>query len=107
MEVTWEICDGYVGGSRPQTTEVPDDELSECETEDEREGHLKRIIDSTKFGLSLGLIVNAGHGLTYKNTKPIAEIKGIEELNIGHSIISRAVLVGLERAVKEMLELVR
>ncbi|NJK35111.1 MAG: pyridoxine 5'-phosphate synthase [Oscillatoriales cyanobacterium SM2_2_1] len=50
----------------------------------------------------LGLRVNAGHGLTYWNTAPVAQISGMEELNIGHSIISRAVLVGLERAVREM-----
>jgi pyridoxine 5-phosphate synthase len=49
-----------------------------------------------------GLRVNAGHGLTYQNVYPIAQIPGIEELNIGHSLISRAVLVGLDRAVREM-----
>lgn len=46
MEVTWEICDGYVGGSRPQTTEVPDDELSECETEDEREALINSYVQT-------------------------------------------------------------
>jgi len=56
----------------------------------------------TKQALELGLRVNAGHGLTYWNVYPVACIEGIEELNIGHSIISRAVLVGLERAVKEI-----
>lgn len=54
--------------------------------------------------LDLGLRVNAGHGLTYWNVKPVAKLAGMEELNIGHSIISRAVLVGLERAVREMIE---
>lgn len=52
--------------------------------------------------IGLGLRVNAGHGLTYQNVYPIAQIPGIEELNIGHSLISRAVLVGLDRAVREM-----
>ena len=52
--------------------------------------------------LSLGLQVNAGHGLTYWNVYPVAGLPGMEELNIGHSIISRAVLVGMERAVREM-----
>lgn len=56
----------------------------------------------TKNALDLGLRVNAGHGLTYWNVYAVACIEGMEELNIGHSIISRAVLVGLERAVKEM-----
>jgi len=50
----------------------------------------------------LGLRVNAGHGLTYQNVYRLAQLEGIEELNIGHSIISRAVLVGMERAVREM-----
>ena len=49
----------------------------------------------------------AGHGLTYFNIGPVASIRTIEELNIGHSIISRASLVGLERAVREMVELLR
>lgn len=51
---------------------------------------------------ALGLRVNAGHGLTYQNVQPIAQLEGIEELNIGHSIISRSILVGLDRAVREM-----
>ncbi|NJN31688.1 MAG: pyridoxine 5'-phosphate synthase [Synechococcales cyanobacterium RM1_1_8] len=57
--------------------------------------------------IALGLRVNAGHGLTYWNTYPIAQLPGMEELNIGHSIISRAVLVGLERAVREMKQVIR
>ncbi|NJM56364.1 MAG: pyridoxine 5'-phosphate synthase [Synechococcales cyanobacterium RU_4_20] len=52
--------------------------------------------------IALNLRVNAGHGLTYWNTRSVAQLPGMEELNIGHSIISRAVLVGLERAVREM-----
>ncbi len=68
---------------------------------------LKKIKDMTQYAQSLGLIVNAGHGLKYHNTKPIARIPGIEELNIGHSIISYAVFVGLETAVKEMIQIVK
>ena len=49
----------------------------------------------------------AGHGLTYRNIDPIARIEEIEELNIGHSIIARAAIVGIERAVREMIELMR
>ncbi len=56
--------------------------------------------------LALGMRVNAGHGLTYWNTYPVAQLPGMEELNIGHSIISRAVLVGLERAVREMKQVI-
>lgn len=54
-----------------------------------------------------GIEVNAGHGLNYENTRAVAKLKAIHELNIGHSIISRAVFVGLGKAVKEMVELAR
>lgn len=57
--------------------------------------------------LDLGLRVNAGHGLTYWNIQPVAQLPGMEELNIGHTIISRAVLVGIERAVREMQQAIR
>jgi len=67
---------------------------------------LQKIIDAAKLAASLGLHVGAGHGLDYRNVQAIARIPEIEELNIGHSIISRAALVGLERAVKEMKSLV-
>jgi len=67
---------------------------------------LKKIKNMAHYAQSLGLTVNAGHGLKYHNTKTIACIPGIEELNIGHSIISRAIFVGLESAVKEMAKLV-
>lgn len=69
-------------------------------------GELNRIKESVHLALDLGLILNAGHGLDYKNVMPIAGINGINELNIGFSIISRAVLVGLDRAVREMKELI-
>lgn len=58
------------------------------------------------FALDKGLVVNAGHGLNYYNVSRVANIKGIEELNIGYSIICRAVMIGLSRAVKEMKELI-
>ena len=60
-----------------------------------------------KLAQSLGLKVNAGHGLNYENVKRMHEIEGLYELNIGHSIISRAVFVGLTQAVKEMKDLVK
>lgn len=67
-----------------------------------QERELVALQQGTKQAIALGLRVNAGHGLTYWNVYPVACIAGMEELNIGHSIISRAVLVGLERAVREM-----
>jgi pyridoxine 5-phosphate synthase len=71
-----------------------------------RDKELRRLRDSAEMALGLGLVLNAGHGLDYKNVKPVAEIKGMNELNIGFSIIARAVFVGLEAAVKEMKELI-
>lgn len=64
------------------------------------------LAEGCRRSLELGLRVNAGHGLTYWNTRAIAALPGMEELNIGHTIISRAVLVGLERAVREMKALI-
>ncbi|MCX7910448.1 MAG: pyridoxine 5'-phosphate synthase [Endomicrobia bacterium] len=68
---------------------------------------LERIKNVSKIVLQQNLILNAGHGLDYNNVKPIAEIEGINTLNIGFSIISRAVFVGLKQAVEEMLKLIR
>jgi len=67
-----------------------------------QENALKQIVRAAKFAASLGLFVNAGHGLNYLNVGPIARIPKMKELNIGHSIIARATLVGMERAVREM-----
>ncbi|MEA3328618.1 MAG: pyridoxine 5'-phosphate synthase [Candidatus Omnitrophota bacterium] len=67
---------------------------------------LTDLIKAKDLAVEKKLIVAAGHGLNYQNVKRITEINGIEELNIGHSIISRAVFVGLDRAVREMLELI-
>ena len=70
------------------------------------ERELEAISNAAKIGRKLGLMVNAGHGLNYINVRKIAAIKEIEDLNIGHSIISRSVFTGLENAVKEMLALI-
>lgn len=64
---------------------------------------LDTIKKMTEFAQGLGMTVNAGHGLKYDNVRAIARIPGIAELNIGHAIISRAVFVGLETAVREMI----
>jgi len=68
---------------------------------------LERIKEAALLAKSLKLEVHAGHGLDYKNVSPLVRISEIEEFSIGHSIVARAVLVGMERAVREMLELVR
>ncbi|MFO7894786.1 MAG: pyridoxine 5'-phosphate synthase [Longimicrobiales bacterium] len=68
---------------------------------------LDRLRRAAALGRSLGLDVHAGHGLTYENVAPVAAIREIEELNIGHSVVSRAVFVGLESAVREMRAILR
>ena len=70
--------------------------------EADRKQELAVLEKGCKLAIAAGLRVNAGHGLTYANVYPVACLEGMEELNIGHTIISRAVLVGLERAVREM-----
>ena len=74
-------------------------------TEKAIERELKSIVEMAKYARELGLRVNAGHGLNYRNVSPIASIPEIEDLNIGHSIISYSVFVGIERAVREMIAL--
>ena len=74
---------------------------------DARSRELEAIRNAVILGNRLGLVVHAGHGLNYLNIIPMLSIQGIEEFNIGHSIIARAVLVGLDRAVREMVELIR
>lgn len=68
---------------------------------------IEALRDSARRAADLGLAVHAGHGLTVKNVAPVAGIAEIEELNIGHSIIGRAVFIGLDRAVREMHEAMR
>ena len=75
--------------------------------EDARAEQLERVAGAAAAAAKQGLEVLAGHGLTYQNVGPIAAIPTIAELNIGHSIVARAVLVGMERAVREMLALLR
>ena len=71
----------------------------------EQVAELARIKKAVKYALSLGLVVNAGHGLNIDNVHLIAEIPGLEELNIGHAIVARAIFIGWENAVKEMRNL--
>lgn len=73
----------------------------------EVESQLARLKRAAVLGRESGVAVHAGHGLTYENVVPVAAIPEIEELNIGHSVVSRAILVGMERAVREMAQLVR
>ncbi|HAO73118.1 MAG TPA: pyridoxine 5'-phosphate synthase, partial [Planctomycetaceae bacterium] len=67
---------------------------------------LQLLARAATFVHQAGLILNAGHGLTYRNVTPVAELEGMEELNIGHSIVARAVFVGMAEAVREMKDLI-
>jgi pyridoxine 5-phosphate synthase len=73
----------------------------------EEDNHFKAIFNTVKIASKLNLGINAGHGLDYWNIKKLLEIEEIEEFNIGHSIIARAVMVGMERAVKDMVEIIK
>ncbi|AFP85147.1 pyridoxine 5'-phosphate synthase [secondary endosymbiont of Ctenarytaina eucalypti] len=79
---------------------------AEALDENSRTAECARISQAAEYGVTLGLKVNAGHGLDYHNVKPVAFLSPIQELNIGHAIISRAVIVGLTSAVREMKHLI-
>jgi len=76
-------------------------------TEEEQFDELERIRGAAKHAKKLGLGVNAGHGLNYQNMKIFRELEDIDEVSIGHSIIARALIVGIDEAVKEMIRLIR
>lgn len=80
-----------------------------CDARNDRDRarELGRILDAAKAATKLGLRVAAGHGLNYENVRPIVAIPEITELNIGHSIVGRAVLVGMDRAVRDMIDLMK
>jgi pyridoxine 5-phosphate synthase len=80
---------------------------SEAANDRAREAALRKLTDSARLGRKLGLAVHAGHGLDYQNVGPIAAMSELSELNIGHAIVARAMLVGMERAVREMVEAMR
>ncbi|MGF1738988.1 pyridoxine 5'-phosphate synthase [Photobacterium satsumensis] len=77
---------------------------ADAETEEEQQAELKKIAAAASYADDQGIKVNAGHGLTYHNVKPIAALPELYELNIGHSIIGRAVFDGLDKAVADMRE---
>ncbi len=86
--------------------EIHTGEYADAKSTRQSEFHLKRIKAMASFGRSLGIVVNAGHGLDYTNIHRVAAIRDIEEVSIGHAVIVRALEVGLENAVKEMVDLV-
>jgi pyridoxine 5-phosphate synthase len=77
-----------------------------AKTEKATQKQVLELMAGRDFAIENGLIVHAGHGLTYRNIAPVARMDGLDEFNIGHSIISRAVLVGMRQATREMIELI-
>ncbi len=85
--------------------EIHTGRYSDAISEDEEEKEFQMIADSVQEANQSGLRVNAGHGLNYVNTRKIAALPEIEELSIGHAVMARAIFVGLDQAVREMLAL--
>jgi pyridoxine 5-phosphate synthase len=88
-----------------RAVEIQTARYSESRGDSSRE--LNALREAAAFAREQGLHVHLGHGLNYVNVRPVARLGGVEELNIGHSIVARAVLVGMERAVREMKEAIR
>lgn len=91
-----------VVATQARFVELHTGQYAEAKDDQSRSKELETLAAGCEQALVSGLRVNAGHGLTYWNVYPVANLVGMEELNIGHTIISRAVLVGMERAVREM-----
>lgn len=90
-----------------QRVELHTGRYCDARTDAERARELSRLLDVAKAARKLGLEVAAGHGLNYQNVQAVARVQEISELNIGHAIVARAVLCGMERAVRDMLELMK
>jgi len=87
--------------------EIHTGHYAEARTQHQAEEQFSRVVAAAREARNLNLEVSAGHGLTYYNIKPFSGISEISEYSIGHSIISRAILVGMDRAVREMLDLIQ
>ena len=89
-----------------EAVELHTGNYAEARTDEERRTSLEALARAGARARAAGLVLNAGHGLTYRNVVPVARIEGMHELNIGHSIVARAVFVGFTQAVREMKALV-
>ncbi len=94
-------------GCGADVVEIHTGSYSEARSEAQFEERFRRIVDAVKCAAGLNMGINAGHGLNYTNIRRFESLKEIDEFSIGHSIVSRAVMVGFERAVKEMFELIK
>lgn len=91
---------------RTDAVELHTGEYALASSETAQAAQLARLADAGRQVIAAGLTLHAGHGLTYRNVKPIAAIPHMTELNIGHSIVARAIMVGFELAVREMKQLI-
>ncbi len=89
-----------------QYVELHTGKYANARDEKQNNEQLEELVEGVNIARGLGLRVNAGHGLTYKNIGPVVELMDVEELHIGHSIVSRAIFVGIKKAVQEMKELI-
>jgi pyridoxine 5-phosphate synthase len=89
-----------------EAVELHTGQYATAEGAEAQAAQLAKLQSAAEKVRSLGLVLHAGHGLTYRNVKPIAAIEGMSELNIGHSIVARAIMVGFEQAVREMKSLI-
>lgn len=106
IEPDIEQIDAAVGISA-DVVEIHTGKFANAKTEDEMFDELDRIRIAVKHAKKLGLGVNAGHGLDYNNVKDFMEIDGVDEVSIGHAVISYSLFVGLENAIKEMQTLLK
>ncbi|UKL13254.1 pyridoxine 5'-phosphate synthase [Dissulfurimicrobium hydrothermale] len=93
--------------TRAECVEIHTGRYADAPDHETEEREFERIANAARFAYDVGLRVHAGHGLNYRNTARLCQLSEIAEFSIGHSIIARAVLVGLEKAVKEMLSIVK
>jgi pyridoxine 5-phosphate synthase len=92
---------------RVRAVEIQTARYAEAKTPADRQRELDALRQAAEFACERGLHVHMGHGLNYQNVQAITAIRGVEELNIGHSIVSRAVLVGMTQAVRDMKDAIR
>jgi len=94
------------GRLKVDAVELHTGRYAEAGREAQQRAELEKLQQMGRLVRELGMTLHAGHGLTYRNVRPVAAIEGMHELNIGHSIIARAIMVGLQQAVREMKQLV-
>lgn len=87
--------------------EIHTGRYANAKLQSDQDAEFENIVNTCKIAHKLGLGINVGHGLNYQNVKRLVQLREIEEFNIGHSIVSKAALVGMERAVSEMKDLVK